>query len=162
MLFTIEDPSLPPESAWHSLGYWGWGCQGKGRCKGEWNVLQLTLSIGSMRKSLKRYHCWWVTPCGETEDATEMARAFWLRLRIRTELGFPCGYHQEYPCPVLPHSPPCAGGRSLQLWCEPPGCPLCVSPGCVPQLPSGHTHRHHAPPLPWLGPTVRGVPRLLS
>lgn len=25
----------------------------------------LALSTGSMRKSLKRYHCWCVTPCGE-------------------------------------------------------------------------------------------------
>lgn len=104
--FTNEDPAPP---SWICLTF-SWVLRvedaRKGEMQGEWNVLQLTLSIGSMRKSLKRYHCWWVTPCGETEDAKEMARAFWLRLRIRTELGFPCGHHQEYPCPVLPHSPP--------------------------------------------------------
>lgn len=60
---------------------------GKGEMQGEWNVLQLTLSIGSMEKVVEEIPLlvsntlWRDRGC-----AKEMARAFWLRLRIRTEL----------------------------------------------------------------------------
>lgn len=84
--------------------------------------------MGSMRKSLKRYHCWCVTPWKNKKKKHIYAV-------VRS--------HQ--PSSVSPLS---FDGTSLRLWCAWPSSHPCACPGCVARWPPSHRGRRPRPLRP--------------